>query len=624
MDELRSDDPRWIGSYRLLGRLGVGGMGRVYLARSERGRTVAVKLVRPDLAEREEFRTRFRREVRAARRVGGRWTAPVLDADTEAAIPWVATGYVPGPSLHQVVGKEYGPLPERSVRILAAGLAQALGDIHGAGLVHRDLKPSNVMITIDGPRVIDFGIARALETVTDASLTATGAMVGSPSFMSPEQVRGDRVTPACDIFCLGSVLAYAATGLQPFGAAASGVHAQMYRIVQEPPDLDAVPEELRALVAACLTKEPGARPSLTDVRRMLGDLGDVGAPTEDGAQGAEGGGDGDDGGEPWLPGAIVARLGRHAVRLLELEAEAESSADSSARTTVSTTAGTPVDAPAVTPAGPTSGATSDPTAGAGPDERATGPTPAAANEPSAPAPPAPVPPAPTTAAAKPAAPPTVPPPPPTAYSPGYTASPDYTFWPGQPQTAVTPISGAPGPTPPPTARRRRGAFVAAGIALVVVAGGVTAYVAMRDGTDDNAGPPRPGPSTHTRTPGPTGGPTSAPVPIGAAGLPQMVGTWRTSFTSDDNGDNTRTLTVHSDGDVELSGDSASYYCSWDMKVTSPGPPVVLSPSKVVSGEPASSCAPGDATVLTLIDSTHLRRDDVDDGKAPLTYTKVTG
>lgn len=232
MDELRADDPRWIGAYRLLGRLGVGGMGRVYLARSERGRTVAVKLVRPDLAEREEFRSRFRREVRAARRVGGRWTAPVLDADTEAAVPWVATGYVPGPSLRQVVAKEYGPLPERSVRVLAAGLAHALSDIHAAGLVHRDLKPSNVMITIDGPRVIDFGIARALETVTDASLTSTGAMVGSPGFMSPEQVRGDRVTPACDIFCLGSVLAYAATGLQPFGASASGVHAQMYRIVQ--------------------------------------------------------------------------------------------------------------------------------------------------------------------------------------------------------------------------------------------------------------------------------------------------------------------------------------------------------------------------------------------------------
>src|SRR5690242_20444695 len=175
MDELRADDPRWIGSYRLLGRLGTGGMGRVFLARSERGRTVAVKLVRPELAAQEEFRGRFRREVRAARRVGGKWTAPVLDADTEAEIPWVATGYVPGPSLQQVV-RDYGPLPERSVAVLAAGLAHALADIHAAGLVHRDLKPSNVMITIDGPRVIDFGIARALETVADCSgpLTHTG------------------------------------------------------------------------------------------------------------------------------------------------------------------------------------------------------------------------------------------------------------------------------------------------------------------------------------------------------------------------------------------------------------------------------------------------------------------
>ncbi|HEY3479924.1 MAG TPA: serine/threonine-protein kinase, partial [Streptomyces sp.] len=305
MDELRSGDPRWIGAYRLLGRLGTGGMGLVYLARSARGRTVAVKLVRAELAAQEEFRTRFRREVQAARRVGGTWTAPVLDADTEADIPWVATGYVAGPSLQQVVGRDHGPLPERSVRVLAAGLAHALSDIHAAGLVHRDLKPSNVMITIDGPRVIDFGIARALETVADGALTYTGAMVGSPAFMSPEQVRGDRVTPACDIFCLGSVLAYAATGLQPFGAAGSGVHAQMFRIVQEPPDLDAVPDGLRDLVAACLVKEPEQRPSLARVLEIVGEAEPDSAAAE-----------------PWLPGAIIARLGRHAVQLLELEAEA--------------------------------------------------------------------------------------------------------------------------------------------------------------------------------------------------------------------------------------------------------------------------------------------------------------
>ncbi|NUP40335.1 MAG: serine/threonine protein kinase, partial [Streptomyces sp.] len=317
MEQLRADDPQRIGAYRLLGRLGTGGMGRVYLARSDRGRTVAVKLVRAELAAQEEFRGRFRREVRAALRVGGKWTAPVLDADTETEIPWLATGYVAGPSLQQVV-KDFGPLPERSVAVLAAGLAHALTDIHTAGLVHRDLKPSNVMITIDGPRVIDFGIARALETVADgsASLTHTGAMVGSPAFMSPEQVRGDRVTPACDVFCLGSVLAYAATGLQPFGAAGSGVHAQMFRIVQEPPDLDPVPEGLRGLVAACLTKEPERRPSLAEVLELIEGIRDRAAPQEADAGRAE----------PWLPGAIVAQLGRHAVQLLELEAEAEDAA----------------------------------------------------------------------------------------------------------------------------------------------------------------------------------------------------------------------------------------------------------------------------------------------------------
>ncbi|MEB3962841.1 serine/threonine protein kinase, partial [Streptomyces kunmingensis] len=294
-----------IGAYRLLGRLGAGGMGEVYLARSERGRTVAVKVVRQELAEQEEFRTRFRQEVRAARRVGGAWTAPVLDADTEAEIPWLATGYVAGPALQQVVSHDYGALPERSVRILAAGLAHALKDIHAAGLIHRDLKPSNVLVTIDGPRVIDFGIARALETVTDGGLTRTGVLVGSPGFMAPEQVRGDRITPACDVFCLGSVLAYAATGALPFGTSNSGVHALMFRIAQEEPDLTGLPEGLQDLVRDCLRKQPAERPSLEEILERTGaedTLGD-GGRTRD----------------PWLPGALVAQLGRHAVQLLDAE-----------------------------------------------------------------------------------------------------------------------------------------------------------------------------------------------------------------------------------------------------------------------------------------------------------------
>ncbi|MFE3521662.1 serine/threonine-protein kinase [Streptomyces sp. NPDC059161] len=290
-------DPERIGSYRLLARLGAGGMGQVYLARSDRGRTVAVKLVRPELADQDHFRGRFRQEVLAARRVADRWTAPVLDADTEAPVPWVATGYVAGPSLQSVVTGPHGPLPERSVRALARGLAHALKDIHDAGIVHRDLKPSNVLVTIDGPRVIDFGIARALETVTDGGLTHTGSLVGSPGFMAPEQVRGDPITPACDIFCLGSVLAYAASGSMPFGEPTSGVHALMFRIAQEPPDLDGVPEALQELIGDCLHKDPAARPSPERILRRVPD-------------------DADD---PWLPAPLVAELGSHAVQLLDME-----------------------------------------------------------------------------------------------------------------------------------------------------------------------------------------------------------------------------------------------------------------------------------------------------------------
>jgi serine/threonine protein kinase len=304
MEKLGAGDPQRIGAYRLLARLGAGGMGHVYLARSDRGRTVAVKLVREDLAAQEEFRARFRQEVRAARRVGGHWTAPVLDADTEAEVPWVATGYVAGPSLQQVVGRDHGALPERSVRILAAGLAHALQDIHAAGIVHRDLKPSNVLVTIDGPRVIDFGIARALETQAGDGLTRTGSLVGSPGFMAPEQVRGDRVTPASDVFCLGSVLAYAATGTLPFGSSSSGVHALMFRIAQEEPDLSGVPEGIADLVRDCLRKDPATRPTL---HRIL---------DRTGAEDTVSGGRSRD---PWLPGTLVAQLGRHAVQLLDTE-----------------------------------------------------------------------------------------------------------------------------------------------------------------------------------------------------------------------------------------------------------------------------------------------------------------
>ncbi|MEV6105667.1 serine/threonine-protein kinase [Streptomyces sp. NPDC051940] len=296
MEDLHAGDPRWIGTYRLLARLGGGGMGQVYLGRSERGRTVAVKLVRPELAGLPEFRRRFRQEVEAARRVAGPWTAAVLDADTEAAQPWVATAYVAGPDLHTVVDRD-GPLPETSVRILADRLARALLAVHGAGLVHRDLKPSNVLLTVDGPRVIDFGIARALEADTSGDLTRTGIVVGSPGFMSPEQVRGLRVGPAADVFCLGAVLAFAATGRPPFGVSAGSGEALMYRIAHEEPDLEGVPEGLLGLVRGCLAKDAAARPAPDKVAAG------VRAPDE----GA------------WLPAPLLAQLGREAARLLDAE-----------------------------------------------------------------------------------------------------------------------------------------------------------------------------------------------------------------------------------------------------------------------------------------------------------------
>ncbi|MFC9822487.1 serine/threonine-protein kinase [Streptomyces erythrochromogenes] len=305
MEQLHPHDPHRIGPYRLLSRLGAGGMGQVYLARSDRGRTVAVKLVHPGLAALEEFRIRFRQEVAAARRVGGEWTAPVLDADTEAATPWFATGYVAGPSLRRVVAHGFGPLPDRSVRILAAGLAHALTDIHRAGIVHRDLKPSNVLITLDGPRVIDFGIARC-PTGCGAGPTRVGEVIGSPGFMAPEQIRGEPVTAACDVFCLGAVLAYAATGRLPFGDAEhpGGLAALLLRSTEAEPDLAGVPAELLDLVRDCLHRDPGARPGPAEVLARVG----ADDTVADGRAL-----------EPWLPTPLVARLGRHAVELLDRE-----------------------------------------------------------------------------------------------------------------------------------------------------------------------------------------------------------------------------------------------------------------------------------------------------------------
>ncbi|MGN9782248.1 tetratricopeptide repeat protein [Nonomuraea sp. ZG12] len=263
MEPLRVGDPLQVGPYRLQGRLGGGGMGQVFLGRSRGGRPVAVKVVRPELAHDEGFRRRFAIEVEAARLVGGFYTAQVVDADTDADQPWLATDYIPGPSLQQAVAA-HGPLPPAAVGVLGAGLAEGLAAIHKCKLVHRDLKPGNVILAANGPRVIDFGVARALDTT---SHTATGAVIGTPAFMSPEQIRSDEVGPASDVFSLGAVLVFAATGRGPFGDGHH--HAIMYRILHNDPDLAGLPSDLTDLVGACLAKTPQTRPSLNDLLDRL-------------------------------------------------------------------------------------------------------------------------------------------------------------------------------------------------------------------------------------------------------------------------------------------------------------------------------------------------------------------
>ncbi|MGM0364836.1 serine/threonine-protein kinase, partial [Streptomyces griseoaurantiacus] len=266
MMRLRREDPRVVGSFRLHRRLGAGGMGVVYLGSDRRGQRVALKVIRPDLAEDQEFRSRFAREVSAARRIRGGCTARLVAADLEADRPWFATQYVPGPSLHDKVADE-GALPAADVAAVGAALSEGLVAVHEAGVVHRDLKPSNILLSPKGPRIIDFGIAWATGAST---LTHVGTAVGSPGFLAPEQVRGAAVTPATDVFSLGATLAYAATGDSPFGHGSSEV--MLYRVVHEEAHLRGVPDALAPLVRACLAKDPEERPSTLQLSLRLKEI----------------------------------------------------------------------------------------------------------------------------------------------------------------------------------------------------------------------------------------------------------------------------------------------------------------------------------------------------------------
>ncbi|MEU5404098.1 serine/threonine-protein kinase [Streptomyces sp. NPDC005963] len=586
MEQLTPGDPRSIGAYRLLARLGAGGMGQVYLARNDRGRTVAVKLVRRELAEQEEFRNRFRQEVQAARRVGGDWTAPVLDADTEAAVPWVATGYVAGPSLHSVIAA--GPLPERSVRILASGLAHALTDIHTAGLIHRDLKPSNVLITLDGPRVIDFGIARALETATDGGLTRTGSVVGSPGFMAPEQVRATRVTPASDIFCLGSVLAYASTGRLPFGSPDSGQHAVMYRIAQEEPELSDVPDGLADLVRACLHKSPSERPGLAEILERT--------------RTAE-----DD--EPWLPAPLVAQLGRHAVSLLEVEQPAERTPTQVVRDPGSGAASrTP------TPPGPPG---HTPWPGFGPAQASVHQTPTGRG-PSGQAPSVQLP--------NPAFP----------AAPGQAPTPAWGSVPGSGTGGLPPASGhhttrdtghvppSPYAPPPPPASTSHVRAIALGVVavLIAVASASWVYYTLKepDGTEPDTRPSAgaPGPSP-TNSPSPS----RSPRPAGAI-AEDYLGTWRATFSADD-GTHTREMVISQgetgDRTMVLTGTGPTYDCRWSATLQKAGPPLELGPTRLDSGD-RGACSPGQWSRLELTGSGTLVRELVGSGGTPLTYSRT--
>ncbi|MBB5937844.1 bifunctional serine/threonine-protein kinase/ABC transporter substrate-binding protein [Streptomyces zagrosensis] len=296
MQPLRSADPSRIADHRIMGRLGAGGMGVVYVARSPGGELLAVKVIHPEHANDHGFRARFRREVAAARKVSSRWAVPVIDADTDADAPWLASAYIAGPALGEAVAA-HGPLPPDAVRALGTMLAEALESVHAVGLVHRDLKPGNVLLALDGPRLIDFGIARALD---DTVITTTDMVIGSPGYLSPEQAQaaGAAIGPPSDVFSLGCVLAYAACGRPPFGT--GDAPAMLYRTVHDPAGLAGAPEDLLPLLERCLAKDAGLRPTAAEVRRELAD------------------GHLPDGGGDWLPEHLVHLVATRSAAMLAL------------------------------------------------------------------------------------------------------------------------------------------------------------------------------------------------------------------------------------------------------------------------------------------------------------------
>ncbi|MFD3698286.1 protein kinase [Streptomyces sp. NPDC058646] len=506
---LAGDDPTTIAGYRLAAKLGAGGMGKVYLSYTPGGRPVAIKVIRPEFGEDAEFRRRFAQEVQSAQRVQGLFTAPVIDADTAGAQPWLATAYVPGPSLADAV-VAHGALPVEAVLLLIAGMAEALHVIHGAGIVHRDLKPSNVLLAADGPRVIDFGIAYAADAT---SLTGSGVTIGTPSFMAPEQAAGRRVTPATDIFALGQVAAYAATGTPAFGEGTG--HGVLYRIVHEEPDLTAVPERLRELVTRCLAKDPEARPSISEVIALC-----QAANAETVLRRPE----------DWLPGAVAADI------------------------TVRAAAPAPVQTPPP-PAGAPSVAYS-PTTPAAPATPPPGYGPAPAHQPTRPAP------------QHPASPPQyrtpAPVPPPQAHAHAYapTQGPGPAYPQPYPQGHQPGRPVPPAAQPPRTGGKRVTVLALAAAVIFAVAGSGTAYLLLKDegkdagkeaGAPSRSGSQAPGPEkSKSAAADPKQGGTSDPKPADYKAVNLTAGYHLTL------GDEAVRPQQGEDGGYELSYDTGGY------------------------------------------------------------------